>query len=116
MGKTRVLALAFAAACAPAAALAQVPGVTGAIIDQHRTDRQAPPTARTPRLPNAAEGPAEIDAAAPAGVKLRDVTVQGSSLPPALILARAVASVSSHSPTRSGFVPSIPIDATVGAP
>jgi hemolysin activation/secretion protein len=90
MGQTRVLALAFMAACAPAAVLAQVPGgqvpgATGAVIDQHRTDRVAPQTPLGPSLPKPAQGPTEIDASAPAGVMLKDVTVQGSSLPPALI-------------------------------
>jgi hemolysin activation/secretion protein len=90
MGQTRVLALAFMAACAPAAVLAQVsgaqvPGVTGTIIDQHRTDRVAPQMEPGPSLPKPSRGAAEIDASAPVGVTLKDVSVQGSSLPPALI-------------------------------
>lgn len=92
MGKTRVVALACLAACGPAAAFGQVPGqgpgaMTGAIIDQNRADRATPRTTTTPSLPVPAQGAAEINAAAPAGVTLKAVEVQGSSLPQPMIQA-----------------------------
>lgn len=83
MGMTRVMAFACVAACAPVGALAQQ---TGAIIDQNRADRAvAPRAAQAPILPENPAAQAEINAAAPAGVKLAAVTVDGSTLSKAAI-------------------------------
>lgn len=86
MGQTRVFALALVAACAPAAVLAQ-PGVSGSgtIIDQNRADRAPAPQTQAPSLPKPEQGGAEINAQGPAGVVLKDVVVQGSSVPEAAV-------------------------------